>query len=312
MTIDTEILENVKYIVVHGGCPDGMASAIILAQAIPSAEIIFGIYGKTEYEKLGAEKGMLFCDIIPPIKRTDEFVKVDAIVLDHHKHAKDTIKKYKYHDFADEVENAGVSGALLAYWNAYIPLLGENSEVEHFAILAGIRDTWQKDSKYWVDACIQAETLKFYPEDYWLEDPDLLITEDEDKVGEIVYQKRIESVKRNAPECYIYSVNKYKVAIFNTRDSSDLSDYLRDNFDVNICIGFTYYCFDNKTYIGYSCRSDGSFDVGAFAKHFDSNGGGHSKAAGFRKDVDLKDYNPYFSTMTMISKYLDRKLDNET
>lgn len=292
---------NIKHIVVHGNCADGMASAIILAQCFKNAKVTFGIYGQNEYENILAESGMLFCDIIPPKERTDEFIAVDAIVLDHHKHAKEIVKRYKRHAFGDEVENPGVSGALLAYNNVYVPIMGESEEVKYFAKLAGIRDTWQKDSKYWVDACIQAEALKFYPAEYWLQMPEKLISEEEDIVGEIIYQKKIERIKNSSKECYITKIGEYKVAIFQSEDSSDLSDYLRDNFGINICMGFNYYCRDNKIYIGYSCRSDETFDIGGLAKHF--GGSGHSKAAGFRQETNSHD--PYIFTRSLILTYLD-------
>lgn len=303
--IDIEILEEIKHVVVHGNCADGMASAIILAAVYPDAKVTFGIYGQKEYENILAEPGMIFCDIIPPKDRVDEFVAVDAIVLDHHKHAKDIIQKYKFHAFADEKEDPGVSGALLAYKNVYVPMMGEDETLEHFAKLAGIRDTWQKNSQFWVDACIQAETLEFYPGDYWLQGPEVFITDEEEQVGEIIYQKKIKFIEKAAEECYFVKIGEYKAAIFQSQDSSDLSDYLRDNFGTNICMGFNYYCRDNKIYIGYSCRSDGSFDVGALAKHF--GGGGHSKASGFRREINYLDsVNPYLFTKALIMDYLDQ------
>lgn len=300
-----EVLEKIEHIVVHGECADGTASAIILANVFPRANVTFCKYGGDKYESLECKENMIFCDIIPPEARTDEFVKAGAIVLDHHKYAKNIISKYEYHKFADEKEEPGVSGALLAYRHVYVPIFGEDKSVKDFAILAGIRDTWQKDNSFWVDACAQAEVLEFYdPEEYWLEDPILPLTEEEMDLGEVLYNKKIKLSKNIAKESYIKSVGRYKVAVFQTEDASDVSNELVSNYGVNICMGFNYYCKNNQAYIGYSCRSDGSFDVGAMAKHF--KGGGHTKASGFRRELkELNEMNPYQFTIDLILKFLE-------
>ncbi len=114
--IDVEKLSAVRRVIVHANCADGMASAMILHDALPDAEVVFLQHGTAEFLSLPATTGMLFCDISPPADRVAEFVGVGAIVLDHHKTVRDVVEAFgDCGVFADETKEPGVSGALLAY-----------------------------------------------------------------------------------------------------------------------------------------------------------------------------------------------------
>jgi hypothetical protein len=78
-----ERLKNVRTIVTHEGCPDGIASAILCHDALPQAEIVWLQYGTAKRRELPATEGMLFVDMTPEPSRNQEFVDAGAIVLDH-------------------------------------------------------------------------------------------------------------------------------------------------------------------------------------------------------------------------------------
>ena len=99
MTIPIEKLQAVKTIVVHGNCPDGLASAIVLDDVLPGREIIHAVHQITPLE---AKPGLLFCDICPPRDRVQEFRDVGTIVLNHHKTQRDLIESFEHHAFGDE------------------------------------------------------------------------------------------------------------------------------------------------------------------------------------------------------------------
>ena len=157
--IPVETLKAVRTIVTHEGCPDGIASAILLHDALPEAKIVFAQYGEPSLTDLVAEPGMLFCDIAPPPERAAAFVAEGAIVLDHHKQARAVVESFGPNGvFADEVADEGVSGAWLAYENVWLPLrvldpalaTGEAMNARALARLAGIRDTWQRAAHDWL------------------------------------------------------------------------------------------------------------------------------------------------------------------
>lgn len=170
--ISVEKLRSIKTLACHADCPDGLASAMILRQALPSAEVIFVQYNSIEMANLKAEPGILFCDFCPPQDRYREFLEAGAIVLDHHKSTKHIVLEFGENGvYADEKTEPGVSGAVLAFrevWTRMKQPLGFTGflgleEMERFAQLAGIRDTWQKQSPDWEEACAQAAALMFYP-----------------------------------------------------------------------------------------------------------------------------------------------------
>ena len=93
--IPIEKLKQVRVIITHANCPDGIASAILLHDALPEAGIRFLTHRTKEYRELPAHAGMLFCDIAPPSERVELFRALGAIVLDHHKSAEALVKRFR-------------------------------------------------------------------------------------------------------------------------------------------------------------------------------------------------------------------------
>lgn len=197
--IPLEKLRAIKTLYTHASCPDGIASALIVKDALPDVRVHFVKYGSEEHRNLSAEPGLLFCDFSPPRERAAEFVAAGTIVLDHH--TRDVVEPYGELGVFGDNEKLEC-GAWLAYEHVWLPVshakmnervfhsktpvdeitprqvdevlkrfttpLREN-EVRAFAELAAVRDTWKKDEPRWQLACEQAAALIFWEEDVTLD-----------------------------------------------------------------------------------------------------------------------------------------------
>jgi hypothetical protein len=209
--------------------------------------------------------------------------------------------------FADELTEPGISGASLAYEHVW-KLSAVGRWIEHaersafalqFAVLAGIRDTWQRSHHWWHDACAQAEALHFFPNSYWMAKPFDVIAEELDidgamfAIGKMLIQKKDEKVQKCIENAFMFKSKRgTRVIVFEGLvETSDAAEKLGDSVD--LVIGFKTVCepglpgIENAKaglngpqpkYI-FSTRSHSSFNCSAFAKYF--GGGGHTKAAGF-------------------------------
>lgn len=316
--MDYKKLKRVERVVVHDNCPDGMASAIFLYDAL-GVEPEFLSYGQPAFENLEATPNTLFCDITPPHSRYKEWLGLNTIVLDHHRSAKELVTAFgDMGVFADENEAPGVSGAVLAYREVFRPVAleedfflsgaaAESKEAAMFAKLAGIRDTWQDDSPYWLESCEQAATLTFYPWEHWkriIQNSNYDFP-NEMNVGRLVYAKRLSDAARCAENALRFEEGGFKVAVFNDPDklTSDTAEALRTNYGVNVIAGFYFAKDDDNSVICYSLRSDGSLDVSALCEYY--GGGGHLCAAGFSQEIDLEVENPFSEFRNMFKEYIN-------
>lgn len=326
MPLDIRVLRDVRTIISHGvGCPDGLASAIILRDILTEAKVVFMNYNTPEHRECPAEPGQLFVDFSPPRERAKEFVDAGAIVLDHHKYAKDIVDMFGDRGvFADEEKEPGVSGAVLAYREVWRPLanlrdpknrtmddflragIPQDSAIRHFAKLAGIRDTWQKNHPSWRNACAQAEVLKFYPPDIWLSRPsfDPEWIDEKMQLGEILLQKKDEFVKAILKKAVRHVTSRnIRLLIVPTKDTSDIAEAMTD---ADVLVGFGYNAEpsedgDYKISLELSLRSRGGYDVGAFCKKH--GGGGHKAAAGCKLEVGDDSVDPYTEIIAAFQLY---------
>lgn len=316
-------LKKVTKVVVHANCPDGMASAIILKDALElsTEQIVFVSHTSEEYKEMPAEPGLLFCDCTPPQHRTKEFVDVGAIVLDHHEYSKDAIYEFGENGvFADKKTEPNVSGAYLAYREVWVPLKENQSYsyrnfVKTFAITAGIRDNWQQDNPWWIDSCEQAEILMFFTKEFWMSQSlDYLCDNWVDKfelLGQTLVEKGKDKTKSIAEKRWVYRTESgLLIAIIPTRNISDATDLVEDECDV--VIGFSYTknkpgCFPGLI---LSLRSfDDSFDCGKFCKFY--GGGGHLNSAGCEFETIEDSPNPYTFICNKFEEYLNVKSEHE-
>ncbi len=320
--ISRDKLANATSIITHDSCADGTVSAILLKDAFrmlgkSGVPITFLQYGTDAYKNLKAVEGMLFCDFTPPADRAQEFVDAGAIVLDHHKKAEALVKSFGENGiFADEVTEPGVSGAVMAYEHVWKPLAITTDDnitglfANPFARLAGIRDTWQRQSPLWEDACHQATVLHFIPNEQWLS---MSLREiglswlEYAKIGKLLWDKQIASTKRAVEGGYRFTSAKgTKVITFdNVKATSDAAELLGS--EVDLVVGFAMFVEPGqpKPKLIFSTRSHANFDCGAFCKSL--GGGGHTRAAGFNIEVVVESGgwtpNPYSALMTILETY---------
>lgn len=283
---------SIRTLITHAHCPDGMASAILVRDALPEVEVRFLSYQSRELAELEATPGQLWVDFSPPPDRAPEFVDAGAIVLDHHKSAREVVELFGERGiYADEDKEPGVSGAVLAYRHVWepaflrLPPTGALMRAEEFARLAGVRDTWQKGSCRWVEACAQAEMLRLYGD---LEDWDFRpfggagsvfdngpMLRDRTSVGSRLFDRHMQSVKRAVRGACRWHWGRVAVAIIeDTRLASDASDLL----DADLVVAFSFTAEREPT-MKLSLRSRGDVDCAALAAGY--GGGGHRSSAGF-------------------------------
>lgn len=286
-------LKAVTKLVTHDNCADGLASAMIVRDALPHVEVVFAQYNTPSLDLLPATPGLLFCDIAPPRARAGEFVEAGALVLDHHAHARDIVELFGERGvFADEAALPGVSGAALAYEHVWEATRGREPglrKVEDFARLVGIRDTWQKDSPDWDHANDLHAALMGLPQAYWLR-PDgrgisNAMSADSFELGKLGRAKRAATV---AEICGTGSLGLVDPAGREWLVFPDRASYTSDVGEAGRLFGIPVTCgwFQTVAYgqlrTVLSLRSDGTLDVGALCKRF--GGGGHTRAAGCTLD----------------------------
>ena len=325
MTIPLDKLKAIKIIVSHERCPDGVAAALILKDVLPDAKVIFCQYNSPEHETMIAQPGMVFADFSPHKSRIEEFVGVGAVVLDHHRTAKEVVAAFgELGVFADEKAEPGVSGATLAYREVWYPLwvnlrgritVDPDTEdglysyfVRKFAEIAGIRDTWQKKNPLWEPSCIQASALFFAPQEDMIASGLRQIYADwatrYEWVGAITNAKHRRRCERAVREGYRHTTAKgNRIIMFQgTKLSSDAAEAPgAENADI-IC-GFDVIYEAGQVKYLYSTRSRTNFDCSALAKTY--GGGGHRAAAGFNAINPASD--PYRRFVEMVQTFEDEQ-----
>ncbi len=315
MPIPLEKLREVQTIVVHGNCSDGLASAIILDDILPGREIIHFAHHSTT--PLESKPGMLFCDISPPRARVEEFKAVGAIVLDHHRSAREVTEAFEHHVFGDEWKDRGVSGAVLAHrevWKVLHPhWLGQQDfdpqGVEHFAKVIGIRDTWQTKDPLFGQGCVFAEMLSFFPRKYWLgtPSPQMLRIHNREtlasrmRVGEVAMENKMEGSKHLA-EHGLYFRSRSKgthCVILPGRRINDAADMVRP--DSELILGFSYLAEKDEVKLLISARTRHGYNCAQFCAFY--GGGGHTEAAGCDVPVPDRGLNPYDMIRDMVETY---------
>lgn len=327
MPIPIEKLREIKTIVSHKDCPDGLASAMVLKDVLPDAEVIFLQHKTPEHAALNPTPGMIFCDFVPVPERAQEFVDAGAIVLDHHRTARSIVEMFgDLGVFADENTEPGIAGASLAYREVWLPIaeeqqyhprakrapgtrdyiLGKNY-VRHFTRLAGIRDTWQRHSPLWREACRQAEVLRFVPPENWLDGFEFWNQTEMEKqlgIGEALLQRRDAMVKTMIEAAFRFKTPAgTRVAVVPTIETSDVAEAIED---ADLVVGFAYRFRSQQGPFGVgsvilSTRGRGKFDCARFCKVY--GGGGHTNAAGCSIELQQNDVQPYTYIQRFIEQY---------
>jgi oligoribonuclease NrnB/cAMP/cGMP phosphodiesterase (DHH superfamily) len=276
-------------------------------------ELIFVQHGTDKYKTLEAKPGMLFADIVPPPDRAQEFIDTGALVLDHHKKVQSVVEAFGENGiFADEEKDPGISGTSLVFEHVWKPLREGNVIqaifAQRFARLAGIRDTWQRDSPDWREACAQAEILMFFPVERWLKSNLTMIAAQWGReyrpIGEVLLERKEASTAKLLAQTYRFqSMKGTRVAMFNNLHSSDVADAL--DKEVDLVVGFSYSTeiVDSvqKRKLILSTRSHTGYDCARFCAAY--SGGGHTAAAGCSVPLLNMGEDPYTEVQCMLNDY---------
>jgi hypothetical protein len=317
MSISIERLKNVKRLVTHANCPDGVASALIVRDALPDVEVLFVKHGTEQHRELEPRPGTLFVDFSPHVEKDDLFqvvkhwVEAGTIVLDHHPTQRDVTMAFVEAGLGAYGENdRGECGAWLAYEHVWRALKGDHHfqidgadfglSVRNFAELAGVRDTWKKDDPRWYKACLQAEALMFWSFDH-VDLDEFVESSEMTTLGGRLFEKKLEHARAAIAESHRFQTPRgTRVLLFQgvtpTSDAAELLEkdpYLDgrgDRHAPDIVAGFHYRVDAGKLQLTFSTRSHTGYDVGAFCKAH--GGGGHTAAAGFTVSGEMS-ANPY-------------------
>ena len=311
-TIPASLLDKVTQIVTHAHCADGMASAILLFDALQHRDprVRFLRPGSAEHAALAPEPGMLLCDIAPHPDRAGEFASSDVIVLDHHKNSKQVIERCPYGIFADETDEPGVSGAMLALRHVWWPLMPGRPQTGgralDFATLIGISDTGQTHHPRWRQARALSAVLHFDPAKTWLEGWCGSVFDQPWWAGRLalgasLLEKQDEAVRSASRDAVRFqSTRGTRVVVVNSL--TVLTDMAASEIetDFDLIVGFHLTVDEGKPTIAFSMRSRG-YNCSAFAVCH--GGGGHTRAAGFQHTLVETDPNPYALLRAMIDQY---------
>lgn len=319
--IPIDKLKAITHLVVHNDA-DGIASAMIVKDVLPEVRVSVVRYDSPEHKGLPAVPGMAFCDFSPYTDRVDDFVKVGAIVLDHHDTQKPIVDAFGELGVYGENDKTE-AGAYLAYREVWVPLMGERDQkiggvpgfdvmradalrqrVEEFALLTSIRDTWKTDHPRWREACEQSEALHFWPDEKLLsgipsDDWGQLL-----HLGPMLFQRKLKAAHRCIGGGRRWTSDKGTrcIAFVGIYQVSDAAEIL-DDTDIDLVLAFTYYMQEGKPFLRVSCRSHTGWDVGAFARTF-PGGGGHKESSGFQAEFGAFDApNPYQHLLCMVNDY---------
>jgi hypothetical protein len=229
MTIPIEVLKEVSVVFTHAHCPDGMASAMILKDAFRmlgmKPRITFLTHGTPEHKGaidrhyLHSGNGRaLFCDFAPHPDVYRDHVVAGDLVLDHHVGAKEIVEAFgALGVYADAEKEPGVSGAVLAFREVWMPVAdhldfqrdapvpaGTKGAVGDFALCVGARDTWQTSDQRFQSGQWISKALMSQPAEYWLAGPTEAIpghhpaylSEGEVAGGKALFQAHQEAVRQ--------------------------------------------------------------------------------------------------------------------
>lgn len=287
-----EFLEskNIVRIVSHKDCSDGIASAILLQECFPEADVVFYQHG--EDEPLPME-GTIFCDLAPH-QNIDEHIKCGSLVLDHHATNKENVLKFQNLGlgvFGNEDSNSMESGGYMA-WKYVHSVMFPNHHyyyrVMEFAQLVGIRDLGLKSNDRWDSASDCSCGLIFFGNDYFLDtmrkDPNRFWDEEFPRlheIGRIDRMRRLKKVDDALGRALYFEENGIKVCVTEgTQVTTDGMMNLERTGKADVLIGFASILNQqtHKPELLLSCRSNGKISVKELCTKF--NGGGHEQAAG--------------------------------
>ena len=311
ITIDS--LKSVSTVYYHASCPDGTASAMLIAAAFRlighKAEFKPLQYGTAEMDDLVPYKGQMFVDITPPRDKWEDWKEFEPIVLDHHESSKAVTEGLG----GIYGTNDKYSGAMLAHEFVFLPCVdfwmsamaaftkvaagGCEHSVEHlrpqfnkwrdFATLAMVRDTWKSKHELWgrahaLQLATSFEGSKNLIEKAQLGEFDFDTTMSLGEKLKEKHDKKVELIAQGAHWVdFAHGDSILKLASFNTTEKiiSDVGNYLLEN-GADVAVGYFYMREDEAFQAVVSLRTNEKISASRVCESL--GGGGHARAAGFR------------------------------
>lgn len=312
-----ERISKTTHIISHDSCADGTASALILRDALPNAKVSLVQYGTEAYRALVPQEGQqyLFCDMTPSPEAADAFRKAGAVVLDHHYSTRDLVRSFgQFGVYADEKEDPGISGAMLAYETVWRPMArASKSEdvqefVRDFAELSGIYDTWQRQDERWKPAQELVRILHFQSPMSWVNMGLSRVAEEwRGKyawMGPILNDKAEKSAARTFKGAErITTGSGMRIIVANIIGGGVNSIVELAGQGADLVVGFGYEMQSSKRSMVCSLRSHTGYDCSALARRY--GGGGHKAASGF--SVAAKGVDPYTRIRELVEQHEDRQ-----
>lgn len=299
-------LREIKTLVTHQYCHDGVASALLVKDVVPNIEVIWLTPGSLEHKTLSPRPNCLWCDIVPHPSSAEDWVAVEPIVLDHHVGNASTTALFG--DNSVFLSQDGVCGATLAFQYVWKHLADEGKranqrerEIEGLIKLVGIKDTNLTSDKGWKDSSYLQQALTFYNfEELSKGFPSIY---EEMKVGKLLLEKETESVKKAVAESYRFShQGKNVICFMGTRLSSDVANLVDQQYDIVVGCGLHPHR-NNQISYRFSIRSHSGFDCAKFTAFF--GGGGHKEAAGMSIIDGMASSNPFAKFENLFRIYLE-------
>lgn len=255
---------------------------------------------------------MVFCDIVPPDSRVQDFIDAGAVVLDHHREARVTVEAFGSKGvFADaeREDHRGISGAVLSYEVIYrsLPWHARLLEVERLARLIGLADTWQRDSRDFEQALEFVAACRFFGLSRLTKLSPKQILAKLATWGPELRRDHLEHVQYACKEAIRMSTPKgtRMVVVQGTSITSDLAELLRNDPFADLVVGYHTRSEDREDReikLQFSTRAVTTYDCGALASAY--GGGGHRPAAGFSvKDPALTCLAPHVVALSLIAAH---------
>lgn len=308
--IPTDLLRNVTDVYVHraslqDACSDGRATGYILHDALPTVNVHEVAYSSRAHRNIVPRKGLLFGDLSPHRSQIEALKPFDPIILDHHKSAADILASFPHSVYADEAKEPGVSGAVLAFTEVWLPIRGVKrcercrhwklwqsctcppfKAMRELATLVGIRDTWQKDHPRFKEAGDLCEFLVFAPLSTLFQMTPQEVLARGREMGPLLRARVIDEAKRAVETGTHLESGGHKLLLFsNTHLSSDASTFAPED---TITCGYDMVHDGEEMRIQFSLRSRNGLNLIPVVQKF--GGGGHKAAAGFSVEVTLNWY----------------------
>lgn len=285
---------NVDLIIYHNNCTDGFCAAYVAHQRWPKAELLAQDYGvEPPYDKV-KDKDVIVVDFSWDKREANEKLAKLAHsfrILDHHKHAQETLAGLPFATF-----DVNRSGAGLA-WDEFFG----KEEMIHGIIVPGLRRPWfvdyAEDYDLWKFQLLGSREVNAYlatvPKEiyHWDKMVSNILPEQAAEYG-AGSRRQIESYvrqgKREAQPGRLFFVDEegfvheYWTMVINALgiNSSELGGELADFQGIDVAI-IWFERGDGK--IQFMLRAHHGADAGQLAKA--KGGGGHKNSAGFELSV---------------------------